>query len=82
MYRISWDYETDGSYVEVQYGQNGMWFTVNQQKHSGEYLLTANDGMGVRMCIQSGGTMISGDEQIKYAISVTVNHFSIEEADV
>lgn len=46
-YRLSWDYETDGSYVEVQYGQNGMWYTVNEQKHSGEYLLTANDGMSV-----------------------------------
>lgn len=29
-YRLSWDYETDGSYVEVQYGQNGMWYTVKR----------------------------------------------------
>lgn len=81
-YRISWDYETDGIYVEVQYGQNGMWFTVNEQQHSGEYLLTANDGMAVRMCIRSGGTMLASDDGlIKYAIAVTVNRFSIEEAD-
>ena len=80
-YRLSWDYETDGSYVEVQYGQNGMWYTVNEQKHSGEYLLTANDGMSVRMCIQGSGTMFSGDGLIKYSIAVTVNRFSIEEAD-
>ena len=30
-YLISWDYETDGNYVEVQYGQNAMWYTVNEQ---------------------------------------------------
>ena len=46
-----------------------------------QYLLTANDGMSVRMCIQGGGTMFSGDGLIKYSIAVTVNRFSIEEAD-
>lgn len=80
-YRISWDYDTDVSYVEVQYQQNGFWYTINEQKHSGEYILTANDGMSVRMCIQSGGTMFFSDGLIKYSIAVTVNSFSIEEAD-
>lgn len=37
--------------------------------------------MSVRMCIQGGGTMFSGDGLIKYSIAVTVNRFSIEEAD-
>lgn len=80
-YLLSWDYDTDGSYVEVQYGQNGMWHTVNEQKHSGEYLLTANDGMSVRMSIRSGGSVSYSDGQVKYSIGVTVNRFSIEEAD-
>lgn len=53
-YWISWDYETDGSYVEVQYGQNGVWYTINEQRRSGEFLLTANDNMTVRICIRSG----------------------------
>lgn len=65
-YVISWDYDTDGSYVEVQYMQNGFWYTINDQQHSGEYTLLANDGMGVRMRIQSGG--------------VTVHRFNIREA--
>ena len=34
-YRIAWDYDTEGSYVEVQYGQNAMWYTVNEQRHKG-----------------------------------------------
>lgn len=80
-YLISWDYDTEGSYVEVQYGQNGLWYTVNAQKHAGTYLLTANDGMGVRMCIQSGGSMILSDDEIKYGIGVTVYKFKIEEAE-
>lgn len=81
-YLISWDYDTEGSYVEVQYGQNGLWHTINAQKHTGSYLLTANDGMGVRMCIQSGGSMILSDDEVKYGIDVTVYKFSIEEADM
>ena len=80
-YLLSWDYDTDGSYVEVQYGQNGMWHTVNEQKHSGEHLLTANDGMSVRMSIRSEGSVSYSDGQVKYSIGVTVNRFSIEEAD-
>lgn len=80
-YLISWEYDTEGSYVEVQYGQNGMWYTVNEQKHSGSYLLTANDGMGVRMCIRSGGTVIIDGDEVKYGIGVTVHRFSIEEAE-
>ena len=80
-YLLSWDYDTDGSYVEVQYGQNGMWYTINEQKHSGEYLLTANDGMSVRMCIRKGGSASYNDGVIKYSIGVTVNHFSIKEDD-
>lgn len=80
-YLLSWEYGTEGSYVEVQYGQNGLWHTVNAQKHTGSYVLTANDGMGVRMCIQSGGTMILDTDEVKYSIGVTVYKFRIEEAE-
>lgn len=66
MGKTVWDYDTDGSYVEVQYMQNGFWYTINDQHHSGEYTLLANDGMEVRMRIQSGG--------------VTVHRFNIREA--
>jgi hypothetical protein len=80
-YWISWDYETDGSYVEVQYGQNGVWYTINEQRRSGEFLLTANDNMTVRMCIRSGGRASYSDGQTKYAIAVTVNRFNIREEE-
>lgn len=79
-YLISWDYETDGNYVEVQYGQNAMWYTVNEQKHTGEYLLRANDGMSVRMCMRSGGSMYIENGETFYQANVTVIKFSIEEA--
>lgn len=69
-YVISWDYDTDGSYVEVQYMQNGFWYTINDQQHSGEYTLLANDGMGVRMRIQSGGKWMIVGEDLKYSIGV------------
>lgn len=79
-YVISWDYDTDGSYVEVQYMQNGFWYTINDQQHSGEYTLLANDGMGVRMRIQSGGKWMIVGEDLTYSIGVTVHRFNIREA--
>jgi hypothetical protein len=33
------------------------------------------------MCIQSGGSMILSDDEIKYGIGVTVYKFKIEEAE-
>ncbi len=50
-YKISWDFNASGSYVEVQYGQNGMWHKMNNYDWN-EYILTANDGMTVRMVCQ------------------------------
>jgi hypothetical protein len=50
-YRLSWDYETDGSYVEVQYGQNGMWYTVNEQKHSESQCRNRNRGLIAYICV-------------------------------
>lgn len=67
-YRISWDFSSYNSYVEVQYGQNGMWHKMNLYDWS-EYILTANDGMTVRMIC----------EPSKNQINLTVNEFSIEE---
>lgn len=67
-YRISWDFSSSNSYVEVQYGQNGMWYKMNQYGWS-EYILTANDGMTVRMVC----------EPSKKHINLIVNEFSIEE---
>lgn len=67
-YKISWDFNASGSYVEVQYGQNGMWHKMNNYDWN-EYILTANDGMTVRMVCQPS----------KKQIDITVSDFSIEE---
>lgn len=80
-YRIAWDYDTEGSYVEVQYGQNAMWYTVNEQRHKGEYLLRANDGMAVRIIMRANGYSINDNGEVKYTAGVTVNDFRIEEAE-
>lgn len=81
-YLISWAYETEGNYVEVQYGQNGMWYTVNAQKHEGEYLLRANDGMAVRMLMRANGYGTYDEHgNVEYAAGVTVNDFRIEEIE-
>lgn len=67
-YDISWDFSSYNSYVEIQYGQNGMWYKMNQYDWS-NYILTANDGMTVRMvCMPS-----------KNQINLLVNEFSIKE---
>ena len=79
-YRLSWDYETDGSYARYNTDRTAVVYRKRAEAFR-QYLLTANDGMSVRMCIQGGGTMFSGDGLIKYSIAVTVNRFSIEEAD-
>ena len=75
-YRIAWDYDTEGSYVEVQYGQNAMWYTIN-----GEYLLRANDGMAVRIIMRANGYSINDNGEVKYTAGVTVNDFCIEEVE-
>lgn len=80
-YCISWDYDTDLNYVEVQYGQNAMWYTVNEQRHTGEYLLRANDGMAVRIIMRANGRSVNENGEIKYVAGVTVNRFRIEEAE-
>ena len=67
-YKISWDFSSYSSYVEVQYGQNGMWYKMNQYDWK-ERILTANDGMTVRMVCDPS----------KNQINLTVNKFSIEE---
>lgn len=67
-YKIKWDFNSYNNYVEVQYGQNGMWHKMNQYGWS-EYILTANDGMTVRMICEPN----------KRQINLTVNDFSIEE---
>lgn len=67
-YKISWDFSSYSSYVEVQYGQNGMWYKMNQYDWK-ERILTANDGMTVRMVCDPS----------KSQINLTVNKFSIEE---
>lgn len=80
-YRIAWDYDTEGSYVEVQYGQNAMWYTVNGQRHKGEYLLRANEGMAVRIIMRANGHGFYESGEMKYTAGVTVNDFRIEEAE-
>lgn len=67
-YKISWDFKTYGSYVEVQYCQNGMWHQMNKYDWN-DYILTANDGMSVRMICKPGNKQIN----------MTVYQFSIEE---
>ena len=54
--------------MEVQYGQNGIWHKMNNYDWN-EYILTANDGMTVRMVCQPS----------KKQIDLTVSDFSIEE---
>ncbi len=80
-YRIVWEYDTDSDYVEVQYGQNAMWYTINDQQHKGEYVLTANDGMTVRMFMRTGGSMFIENGETFYEANLTVTKFSIEEVD-
>lgn len=67
-YKVSWDFSSYNSYIEVQYGQNGMWYKMNQYDWK-EYILTANDGMTVRMVCDPS----------KNQINLIVNKFSIEE---
>lgn len=81
-YRISWDYDAGESYVEVQYGQNAMWYTINEQQYKGEYLLRANDGMAVRIVIRASGRGVYDEEgNVEYLAGITVNDFRIEEAE-
>lgn len=67
-YKISWDFSSYNSYVELQYGQNGMWYKISQYGLN-DYNLTANDGMTVRMVC----------EPSKNHIDLIVKEFSIEE---
>lgn len=67
-YKISWDFTAHNCYVEIQYSQNGMWHKINQYDWN-EYILTANDGMLIRMTCQPG----------KKQINMKVSEFSIKE---
>lgn len=69
-YRISWDYETDRNAIRLVYGQNGMWFKMNNKNN--EYILTANDSMTV--CVVSYRSEYD-------SLNVCFNHFRIEEYD-
>ena len=74
-----WAYDTESSYVKVQYGQNAMWYTVNAQQHEGEYIPRANDGMSVRMLMRAGSGAYLENGEVYYRAEVTVRDFSIEE---
>lgn len=66
----------------MQYGQNAMWYTINEQQYKGEYLLRANDGMAVRIVIRASGRGVYDEEgNVEYLAGVTVNDFRIEEAE-
>lgn len=67
-YVVSWDFKSYDSYVEVQYGQNGMWHKMNLYDWN-DYILTANDGMTVRMVCEPNDSRIN----------LIVQEFSIEE---
>lgn len=67
-YRISWDFDTSYNYISVQYGQNGMWYNMNKYGWN-EYILTANDGMTVRMATEPNIE----------ELNLTVSKFTIED---
>lgn len=67
-YKISWDYHSETNSIRFVYGQNGMWYYMNNAKN--EYILEANDGMEIRAVAYRA----SYD-----SLNVTVNKFCIEE---
>ncbi|MFR4737387.1 hypothetical protein [Phocaeicola coprocola] len=67
-YKISWDYTSRLNVIRFLYGQNGMWYRMNNDKN--EYILTANDGMTVRVVAYRANYD---------SLSFTINNFCIEE---
>ena len=67
-YLISWEYESDNA-VRILYGQNGMWYDMDKNRRK-QFILTANDGMTVRMAAYP---------LTQRTINITVNRFRIEE---
>lgn len=67
-YKISWDYQSKDNVIRFIYGQNNMWYRMNNKKN--EYILEANDGMAIRVVSYRS----SYD-----SLHVTINRFCIEE---
>lgn len=67
-YKISWDYESETNSIRFIYGQNGMWYRMNNSKN--EYILEANDGMAIRAVAYRASYDL---------LNVTVYRFRIEE---
>lgn len=80
-YRLSWQFETESNYVEVQYSQNGMWYTVNRSATTREVVITANAGMGVRVRFRNSGRMYAEGDDVRYYTSIRTDKFAIESAD-
>lgn len=80
-YKLSWQFEVEHNYIEVQYTQNGMWYTVNYGATGNEAVITVNAGMGVRVRFRNAGNMYADGDEIRYYTSVKVVQFAIESAD-
>ena len=55
--------------MRILYGQNGMWYDMDKNRRK-QFILTANDGMTVRMAAYP---------LTQRTINITVNRFRIEE---
>lgn len=64
----AYDYTSRLNVIRFLYGQNGMWYRMNNDKN--EYILTANDGMTVRVVAYRANYD---------SLSFTINNFCIEE---
>ena len=80
-YKLTWRFEVEHNYIEVQYTQHGMWYTVNGSSSGNEAVITVNAGMGVRVRFRSVGNMYADEDEIRYYTSVKVVQFAIESAD-
>lgn len=80
-YKLTWQFEVEHNYIEVQYTQNGMWYTVNNGATGNEAVITVNAGMGVRVRFRNAGNMYADEDEIRYYTSVKVVQFAIESAD-
>ena len=78
---MTWQFEVEHNYIEVQYTQNGMWYTVNDGATGNEAVITVNAGMGVRVRFRNAGNMYADEDEIRYYTSVKVVQFAIESAD-
>lgn len=80
-YKLTWQFEVEHNYIEVQYTQNGMWYTVNGSSSGNEAVITVNAGMGVHVRFRNVGNMYADEDEIRYYTSVKVVQFAIESAD-